>query len=742
MPTLASPGRLMGARSSGEGVAAATLPLSAVTVRADGESVSLTLGDSKDGGTWAGLNDHTDPSLALTVTSKSWTDAGVETTLERTVYATKVRRKPYPDHATIEETESGADLNVILMLSDYIHSGETVTWSAAEALYTDDGTGGSTDANTAQTGSVTNSSALEYPLPIGMWLTPDKDWCEADTYTARIGVAHQFFRSGQTVRAVKFIATDESANSASAIATSMSKVSYTGSGLSGSCFEAALDFTGLTQGDMVTLDAIIYPWVGDAYQISVDGVSYPSPNLTTRLVLNDRTGAYGKVYAYVDGTGGSPAVHETAATAATTPYDTIANAAAGLQTYINANFSRNNVSGGIIRLTATSHTHSTYSARAVGDIPLIIEAADAGNKATTIYQDSGANAFNSIPDLLRIRNVTLKKTAASITFLDSNATNNGDFRLTLENCAFNINGQTLYKAWINLVGHLDLINCDGDDIGQGAYLSNDNYKQTNAWGSSAGSVGGATFNAFACKALNGVINPGVATGMQTPVGTFLGFSHIASPTNAQIIVAYEKVITAAGFGMLGNVFEQYGGATGPVMQISGSATLTAENVLDIANTWVGARTIFLYNETSVQTQVKRGITSLSVHNTWNSKSDVFATDGACIGNWGVVNRVGSLFRALLRGGDDATAIGSPGAWAGELVARGDVTGSVGTPLVADWTDDQSFTVAGTGNGDYTPGASTALPQVPAGMTAFPFDQKGRAVPTGGTAYVGAIQKAA
>ena len=702
------------------------------TVLANGWQLQITIPDAVTGGAYD-LGTDSAPAVSVTVTSKSWTAAGVETTLSRVVYGKAVLRKPYPDQSVKDETVSGSDIVIKVVLNDYIYASETVSNVTVSAgFHTDSGSGGSGLLSDAMNEAVTNSSAFAYHKPIAMWLNHDLDWVKANTYNVQMAVAHKDFRNGLPVRAVKFIATDTDLNTTSTTVSTMTKRDFPVTGLSAPVFSADLDFSGLTQGQMVTIDAIIYPWIGDAFQVSIDADTYPSPNLTVLKVLNDRTGDYGTAYAYVDGVGGgTPACNTNPVAAALTPYATVASAAAGLQTYINSTFSRDNVSGGIIRLNVGTHIHSTYSARAVGEIPLIIEPANVGDKATTVYQNNvDSHVSNGITDLLKISNITLRQ-VSNKKFLDNAGTKDGNFALILEGCIIDANGQSTYSGWVYKTGRTWMLGCSGDNRSVVAYSSSI-VRPVIAIGCTSPGVGGVTYQTIGCKSLIGGPGGGVDSVSYTPANyTFHGWNFFSIPTEGSILTTITSNVA-----FVGNVAEQVGGQVNAAMLVSAdNITTPCSNILDIGNTVVGSRSNLLYQDTGAAEVVKTGTSSLSIHYKFNTKSDIFAGNGNLVGNWAFVNRVGSKYRVATDGGSDGTPVG-PGSWVGEVSAVGDSCG----PLDPHFTDDASFTGSKAGDGDYTPGESTELPQIPAGMTAYPSDLYGRDIPADGTAFVGAVQR--
>lgn len=731
-------------RSFGSSVAVAQDgDITAVEILSDGWSADVTI---KGWGSYAGSmtyddgldasNEPTASTPTIATTSKSWTSSGVETTIGRTLFArTPVRN---PGLTTLDENDVGGDLVVRVALSHFVYSGDTVGAFSFPVGWANNG---STD-NSPSSGTCTNISTRPYPQPVAMWGNHDLDWCQSASYTVDLAVSQAYAQQGQGVRAVRFIATDESLNSVSVIVSNETLRTYTGSGKSASVYSAALDFSSLAGGEMVTIDAEVFPWVGDKFTVSTDADSYPSPNLTVLKVLNDYDDGYGTVYAYVDGVGGAGAVHEVEGTAQTTPFDSLANAASALQTYINANFGRNNVSGGIIVLEAGTHVHSSFSARAVGEIPLLVRAASPANKSTTIYEDPGYSVTNGVCDLLKFQDITLRKQGGSVIFIDSGANISSSNMTVFENCDFDINGTSNYGAWVYRVGRLYLVNCDlGSTFSGVVNRFSTTSKQVIAIGSS-GSMGSATYHALGSK---GERYGAVAADAGNPdaVGLFLGWTELSllsgSGNNALGVGA---TIGPRGALFVACTLEKSGDDTGPTMVVNADgSTLPAENVVMLGCTVVGSRTNWLYQDTGSTTIYKYGFDRFNVHWQWNCKSDLFPTvDVNRFGNWSEIYHAGHAYTSYLEGGSASDAYGN-NAWQGQIPGLGFQAGTGSVPIDPDWLDDASFQGSQLGNGDYRPGASTELIQIPSGQAPFSYDQNGVALANDGTDYVGALQPA-
>lgn len=614
-------------------------------------------------------------------------------------------REPYPNEGTLTPGD--------VALSDFVYQGDTVP-------------------------GVANTSTQSYPKPVAMWLDHDLRRVRGGSYTARLAVAHAHARAGRPVAAVKFIATDGT-SSVETVVSSMTVTAYAASGLSVPHFAGALDFSGLAADALITIDAVIYPWVGEAFTVSVEADPYPSPNLTVLKVFNDVS--YGTAYAYVAPGASGGTASGTAATAEADPFPTIAAAASALQSYNSATFGRNSASGGVIRLEEGTHVHSGYpnvvvAGTAGHEIPLEIEAV--GAKAATVYQDAGASIANGMPDLLKIRGVTLRKTAGNNIFIDS-AASSAHVKV-LEDCALDLNGNSLYQAWVYRPGRLYLIGVEGDDVGQ-AHPFGNVYKAVVALGSTAaGSVRNNTYQAAGCNCEGLFIAAGSPVSAIPPkTGAFLGWSRVKGAPGSTTLVIADAEVGPRGLALVGNVVELYSGYTGPAMRmLADGNTMPGENIVKIANTVIGQRTNWLYQDTGSVTIAKSGCELFNIDQSRNTKSDVFGQDGNLVGNWPAIYRVGARSNAAIVGATSGAGYAT-GSWLGEVPALGEVNGSSASPLATDFADDRSDFGAGGGNGDYTPGPGHALPLIPTGLAPYPVDQKGRTVTDDGTAVAGALQ---
>ncbi len=650
--------------------------------------------------------------VTMNVTRPGFTATGAPTTVTEAVTVMARVRQPYPAQASLTATT--------VALSDFVYAADGVP------------------------AGVTNASALQYPRPIPLWLTPDMERARGSTFTARLAVAHAYARSGRPVAAVTFIVSDGT-NTVQQTVSTLSNRQWS-SGLFAPYFEAAIPLATLNQSATCTVDVIIYPWVGTSYQASVSGASYPSINFTVLKFLNDRTGGYGEAYAYVDAAAGNNAtavVSATPATAAALPYLTVSAAAAAIKTFNNTTYARNNTSGGTIRLVAgTEHVHAPFQASNTGPIALVIEAANPALKSTTVYKDNGTGAANSTPFMLKLKDITLKKVGATAIMLDNSATvATLDRMLVLENVAIDLNATSPYGAWIYKTGRFWMIDVSAtanlgvsfDDFGGVA-------REITAIGCSGLFAGTQIYNAVACKLTGALRRVPSATNTELGAGQMISHCHITQTVNgSRALSSSTGIIDARGFALIGSVLEQTTGETAPNLSFHADSDVqAAENVLCIGNTIVGSRTNWLYQDTGTVTVAKRSFIRFTVNRERNTKTDVFGANGNLVGNWPASYNVGSRSNAAIKGSNDGFSSPGVGRWLGEVAALGDVYGSLAAPLAVAWVNDQSFDGGKAGDGDYTPGGASVLPLIPSGLAPYSVDQKGRPVANTGSARIGAI----
>lgn len=656
--------------------------------------------------TWASppaLDPHASP-VQFSVTRAGFDAAGAPASAVDTLTVMSRLRQPFPNQASLTADQ--------VVLSDFIHAGDTVA------------------------GAVNNSTRTP-PRPVCMWLQPDM-LRATGSVTVRLAVAHMYARSGRPVAAVRFLLSD-GANTVGQTVSAMSTVTYAASGLAVPHFAATLSLAGLAANTALTLDAIIYPWVGEAYQASVHGAAPPSISFGRTRVFNDVS--YGTAYVHVDAVNGNNATGVAStdpAVAAASPFLSIANACAALRSFNNAGFGRDNVSGGVIRLAAGTHTYASLGTAQTGTmaaLPVEIEAADPAARATTVLRDNGASNTTS-PARAVFRNITLLRTFGSnLIFIGNGAAAASENFTVFDRCAFDVGTTGSFgSAWIGAPGRVWMLDCTANAPGLGGNFSTSN-KVIGVIGGNVG-LGGAVYNAAGALSLNrGSFSPAVTGNQEAPLGHFIGFSRLALNSASTPVLSAGRMTGPEGFALVGCILEDMDGTTAPHCALWADGNVQpCQNIVLQMNTVVGERVNFLYQDAGTATVAKSGSVRFCAFTRFNIKTDIFGANASLTGNWPVLNHVGFRANAFLRGSNSGSGF-TPGSWLGEVRAFGEVSGTDAAPIAADFLNPQA---PGAGNGDYTPGAASALPFVPAGLAPYPVDLLGRAVANDGTARVGAV----
>lgn len=637
-------------------------------------------------------------------------------------------RLPYPNQTTLTANK--------VALSEFVYAGELL-----------DG--------------IANMSARPAPLPVAAWVSLDRVICKTGVYTAKLAVAHAHARSGKPVAAVKFIASDGT-NTVEVLVSNMSSLLCAVSGFTIPHFAADLNLSGLIAGATITIDAIIYPWVGAAFQLSVNGDPYPSSNLTTLRILNDRLNTFGTAYAYVDPVNGtaSGVASSTPASAAASPFLTYAQAGAAIRAFNNANFGRNYADGGVIRLIEGLNPTVASGRTNMPTLmwPVTIEAADPSKKLTTFLGNTTGDATsNSFPAFTTFKGISPRRGPDNAqtnqgvqAFSNGAGAQNYNFLMSFEDCDFNgaDHGQT--NSFIYIAGLVMFVNCTetGGGCGQAGRTGLINKATRSIGCKGTGFLHTDTnWGALGCDGIGTVTNHEAYTARVAGQGCLIGWSALRATSDGSRCFSLSATTGPKGVALIGCILEQRHGLTSAAAYFSADGSVTPQqNVLFMCCTVIGARTNWLYQDDGSATVYKSGYMRFVVQEFRNTKTDVFnhpvsGLSGERFGNWSACYNVGHSYNYARRGASDASAPGV-GNWLGENLGVGDRYGSGSVPLNPAWLNDQSTYGGAAGNGDYTPGAGSDLTLIPAGMTPYPVDLYGRAVPVNGTARVGALQMAA
>jgi hypothetical protein len=718
-------------------VFAATGDITGVRITSDGWYAELDIEGFSTGGTadygfvedsFASTTDN-DPSgakVVFTVTSQGYNTSGTLGTITRTVYGTKTVRKAFPtnvitDRSVLDEAVSGGVLTLKVALSDYIYSddeagagksGTDVTVSIPSTFYRDNGSGGTNSYNNAATNlTVTNNSTLNYPKVIGRWAWPGYERVTSDFLVEAVAF-HRFGQNSKPVAAVAFSASDQSGHTSRATTTDMTLTTRTGDTNPVLVYAATMDIDVLNQAEVIDVNFIAYPWVGDETSIlnsavGGDGYAQPDERLGTLSQLNDKAGTYGIGYAYVNrstGNDATGAVYSSQTLAeAGNPFLTIGAAGAALKTYHNSNGvpTRNNAGGGVILLAEGNHPFpGTVPSSDLGttmDTWLIVRPASTAAKANTKISSGSGSALKATR--LKIQGVTLSPSVGSGGGLTGRTA--GDV-MWLHDNTINATTSSPIFSWRTLYGTQNSITSFA--TGFSSYAAGQRAPWALVRGNTSSSnITAQFYNILGNKGVTGAnfIETGdvevVTGGMASSTNAIFAFNTLFNMSTA---VVWSSTSTTTGIAIIQNLFERVAGDAQGTMDISAGNDngATTTNFLLWHNTLVGGRQQFAYNSSgSVRIPKLNYSTKFNIFLDQGLKTDTFTGagggDGARTGNWPIVYGVGTVGDRSLKnsfGGD------FNGLFSGRQISTG------GAFYLPGFKSDLSQeTGANTGNGDYS-----------------------------------------
>ncbi|HWP84676.1 MAG TPA: hypothetical protein VNN17_05770 [Terriglobia bacterium] len=602
-------------------------------------------------------NDPAGAKIVFTVTSPGYTTTGTTTSIQRTVYGVWWMRKAYPNQSQADESVAGSTLTVRVVLSDYIYSGDTATVNIASGFYTQGGT-----PNNAATGmSVTVNSTQSYPKSVCRWATVPYQRVTGD-FVVEAVCFHRHFQSYRPLAAVKFTCQDEAAptpNSATVTVNWMlpsPNSSQYGDRQTVLTYAATIPVSGLNQGDVLTCNFIAYPWVGNSGAL-VDTSSGASDNeaLGPLLLLNDKNGTYGGAFAVIDPVNGNnstattwvyatqSAAESAYASSSANSYTTIGNAVQAIQSYNNANYSRNNPGGGVVLLTG-NHTYP-------GTVPPT--ALNAQETWFTITRLSSVAKSSAVINSLSVSN-NLKAPLTRIYDISITATGSGSQlrgtagvdQLWADSLSINLSSSAGIEIWKRAFG-------TGNTVA--ALTGGFTHFSTNKspWALLRGNEFTGTTN------LNGALYASFGNKKIFPYNYERGNApgHLFSDNG---IFAFNSIFKATaplgawdscsgnpdqviGWALVQNVWEREPLDSQPLLTVAQSDSCDTTNILLWYNTFVGQRENLGYNSTG-STPYYRWLWSMvgNIYEDWNNKGDQFPTeDSNRVGGWPIEHNVGS-----------------------------------------------------------------------------------------------------
>ncbi|NNM76653.1 hypothetical protein HJG53_07040 [Sphingomonas sp. ID1715] len=721
-----------------------------------------------------------DPSfITLTVTDPGYSAPGVAATQTRTITGTKRIRRQYPNHTSFLDSASAGTRTVYFALSDLIYAGSTITGVTASSGY----------YGSAQAGSVAevvNNSALTYPKPQVAWINTQHERVNANSYPVELVAFHRHAMNGQQVAGVAFYAVDGQGtpNLSATVTTSapaLSSIQTQGNIAEVWKGSVALDGTGggqaLTQGDLCRVNAIVYPWIGTAFDLFSDGlattgaVSTINPNTPLRFMC-DKNGTYGGAHVIVKPSGTATGITGVATTYAglgtglSSAYPTIVAAVTALQSWNNTNRSRNNHGGSTIWLSedtagaGATHDIGDNSASNPATVYTDIKVAPSASgtvKATltaTRFQVAGLRWMVNIDvtgsfgldgfggttnnNLIAFENMTLNYTGAATVPITQRFGHGTMKNVTITggaNIFTPLQGYSTTRMQVRAVGVIST------DI---ASPSSGNQKGIMPWA------------VIGCRFVNWAVNDSPwsgATNLDTTDGCVIyNNSFMKMQVISSIGAASSGSLTYAsrGAAIVQNVFERNSTASTAASGFSNDGnTIPLDNINEFHNTYPGAggaganigRTNRCYSDVAAAAGVQKHMLSkYNIFYDFNVKTDTFTsitTVTGRTGNWRYRHQVGCAGNVCILGGDDSTTTPSATSWLGDYWPAS----SKAAASTVAFTSNLAGT-GGAGSGTYTltQGSNDAYSRVAAGAGALRFDLGGALRRTDGSGAAGAFER--
>lgn len=608
--------------------------------------------------------------LAQARTRQGFNGSCEAVTFSEPVIPTARIRQPYPNQATPTND---------VALDDFVYSTDTLA-------------------------GVENNSTKISPPPIVQWALPDHR-VVGNTLTVDLVAFHRDGRASKPVACISGTATDGS-TTVTALTASVIELGHAGDRNPVYGYRLTFDTTPLADNAIITANAKAYPWVGGATSVADSSTGTPDtrgfvPQIFLKNVSKAASPPYGcvnastGVNATVDANGAASGVTKistSAATACANPFQTTASA---MQAMVAATAVTGGVtSGGVIRIqgAVTLATSSAITYQNVGE--LIVEG-DPGDATAAII--TGASNVNTRQPFLRYRNIAINRTGGT------SSMGSGSTKVVLENVAVDNDNKTgaLFNVPFSFLG-VTIANAGGTSIansGSSAYLTR-------------GVQSSASFAIEAFLVLGSAIDANTTLSSfsaRPPHGGIVAFNRFMKVTGGALDLGTSFSVN--GFALVQNVFEWISTTSASAIGLSrdsGSGNLT--HMVVAYNTFIGAesfgRNNIFYDESAGVYRTHELNRALgNIWNQINNKSDLFANDGAHVGNWSIYYGAGWLANWSMF--IDAAGAGPTGSFAQAYPGRKANIGTSATvrndPQFVDYkgtTLSGSTPVAGAGGGDY------------------------------------------
>lgn len=639
----------------------------------------------------------------------------------RKIYTTIQQRQAYPNHSGNQETGISGGVLFETILSDFIYPSDGAPVLYAPSGWVKNGTTGSLLAS-GFTGI--NASTNPAPIPIANWTLPPRQKVSGSMQLRAMGF-HIGGSGGYPLAGMGFTVSDGTTTLSGFTSEPIISGNY---GDAQKIIEYIYDFPNLTSLNQGLIEANFqaYPLIGGT------GTVYNTKSGTPNANVNRYTWPQKHYYSTANfpiavvGTGGSAAgtigtadTSGNRATCSGNPFATVAQAMSGLSA---------NMGGQIAGATiyVLNGTHNFVGGTEANSVPMT-----SGEHALVIKPFPGATPtmVATSNNIVRAQYVTL----SGLNFTRSSDTKwvnrNSNSGLYTFNCSFVDTRSSITDSAFE--GEVSPVTSGANS---GYYL-----EQKGGWnvastfsmvdvpdahhrgvnfvtGGTIGFTRLAVGNFWSGKSLSQPWRS-VTNDIYKSDGMVFAFNKFLNVSNGAIeYPGGGDGVMAQGIAIVQNMVEKPSGSGGRIIRLAADGNQSETHNCVIAhNTAVGEFCNMFYQDTPQTRKPHLGHAMvLNVTLTAAAKTDTFANDGRCTGNWPVNNGVGHKGN-LVAGGDFPTRF--RGLWCRH--GENDPGQALNIPL--NFVDDQSAygPTTQTGNGDYHP--SMTSPFKFYGPTTFTFD---------------------
>ncbi len=684
-------------------------------------------------------------NIRFYVQSQGFDESGNMQTVLREIHATEVLRLPYPNETARDETTIANDISIRFALSEPVFKQDIVYFNASSNFSAID-RNNRTEAFTAVSSMpVFNRSTRLYESvkPLAKWSMPGHHKVGAVCHLECV-VAGYFPKDAKQAAAVRFSITGQASNiTVSQIVNTMTISSWRDDQYPVIVFEADIDTTALTNGEIATARFEVLPNIGD--QTSVFDTNDYTDNIDNEIrsranlsVLIDHANTLEIMYSCVDSVTGDDATGIASVNltdAENSPFATIA--AAMIQARTNAVDTKTEI---ITYLR--SGTHVGLGADAVKNMAHTqswkhVTRHPDDDRSTVIYQDS---TQHEQPDLFHLFDVTIQVTGILFDGLDTVASK----RIWLDQLDWSGGSgglPALYRIGCVFMTEINAQNTGGYLLRYFSNVASNHALVRGLVCNSSLTIHAQTL--LGCDLIGGISMYTAGDHQRNFEEIFIAFNQLrGNSSGAAMLVIKSQDIDTGRLAVLQNCIEVTN-STSPLISLSAdNDTGSFTGSIVSYNTFAGARANMYYNDTGTSFVLKDNLANyFNIFTEYNIKRDTFDApvgdkNANRIGNWYVSYGVNNKANLIIQATSANDLSPSANSWMGDYLGDGSQV-LLSNPFV----DDKSSSDYGdsTGDGDYRL-VQKSVVSVGENAAGLPFDLDGVDRLNDGTGSVGAFEK--